>query len=115
MRGRTRSSSASTPGVCFPHQADRDYNSLEYASYIDSDADCFRILRCVHCGVVYDRDYVGSSNIAQILLFKLATGFHLYERNVEEVLGLGLRDGHKSKEERKMKKKASVKGKEKAE
>ncbi|GAA6055787.1 hypothetical protein JCM3770_004801 [Rhodotorula araucariae] len=73
---------------------------LEQSRYIETDTPCYRVLRCTHCGTVFERDYVGASNIGQAALFHLWTGLHLFSREVEQALGLGLRDSHKTEEEK---------------
>ncbi|GAA6047111.1 hypothetical protein JCM3770_004201 [Rhodotorula araucariae] len=81
---------------------------MEYAMYAESESTCYRVLRCAHCSTVFERDYVGASNIGQVALFDVLTGCHLFSRGVESALGLGLRETHKTDEEKAQTKRTKI-------
>ncbi|GAA5902995.1 hypothetical protein JCM6882_009665 [Rhodosporidiobolus microsporus] len=58
-----------------------------YGTYVNSDTPCYRLLRCKHCKVVFERDFLGATNIAEICLFKLLTSQHLFSPEVEDAQG----------------------------
>ncbi|BGP19407.1 hypothetical protein JCM10213v2_007496 [Rhodosporidiobolus nylandii] len=81
--------------------------SMEYALWIDSNDTYYRLLRCPHCGGIFDRDYSGADCIRQAGLFDLLTGMHLFDEHVEELLGFEMRASRVKAQKKAEKKRAA--------
>lgn len=82
-----------TFSTSFPRPANETDDSLPedsmvYGEWVELGDPHYGHLMCTRCKTVFERDYVGTSDILKIGLFLLRTGLHLNSPFVDKVLGI---------------------------